>query len=417
MGAHADSVEARAAALEIVRTLRDRGFTAYFAGGCVRDELLGLEPTDYDVATDASPQEVRALFTRTAEVGASFGVMLVRSGPVTIEVATFRADGPYTDKRRPDEVRFADPESDAKRRDFTINALFLDPLASEDAPSIHGHVIDYVGGMDDLHAHVVRAVGDADDRLDEDHLRALRGVRLASRLGFEIEQATEAAIRHHAWQLSGVSRERIGEEIRRMMSHASRAQAAARIEALGLDIPIFGSRGPRRPLTTLSSLVGSVPVPTSLAAWAIDRGLELEPGRTGLVVDAWRAALCLSNHERDRLAGSLEILARLRAGWSSLGVAARKRLAGSPHFGEAHRLLGAIEPEAARGVGDDVADLRSSASGIAPEPLLSGEDLIGMGFAPGPSFKRILDLVYDAQLEDRVADKAGAMELARSLNV
>lgn len=417
MATHADSAEARHAALTIVRTLHERGHIAYFAGGCVRDELLELEPTDYDVATDATPDDVRTIFDRTAQVGASFGVMLVHVDDVSIEVATFRADGPYSDKRRPDAVQFSHPEADARRRDFTINALFLDPLGAEDAPSIHGHVIDFVGGMADLDAGLIRAVGDADARLAEDHLRALRAVRLASRLGFEIDSETASAIRRHAGELVGVSRERIGDEMRRMLTHASRAAAAARIETLGLDAPIFGaSRGPAKGLDVLSGLDAAAPMTTALAAWAIDRGLTLQAAQIEPLVTAWRRALCLSNQERDDLKATLDVLVAME-GWGALGVAAQKRLATQAGFAEAERLLLAIEPSRVHAIGEQVARLAATPSGLAPEPLVTGDDLIGLGLQPGPAFKRILDGVYDAQLEDRVADRDSAMELARSLHV
>ena len=220
------SEHARGTAASIVRRLREAGHVAYFAGGCVRDELLGLDPVDYDVATDARPDAIQAMFRKTAAVGASFGVVLVKEAGGVVEVATFRSDGPYSDSRRPDRVEFADAAHDAQRRDFTINALFLDPLAAEDSASIHGHVIDHVGGMADLRARVIRAVGDPERRLAEDHLRALRAVRFAARFGFAIEQGTASAIREHASDLEGVSRERVGDELRRMFLAETRAEAA-----------------------------------------------------------------------------------------------------------------------------------------------------------------------------------------------
>src|SRR5690606_2867641 len=182
---------------DIASTLRSHGHIAYFAGGCVRDALLGHPPTDYDIATDATPDRVQSLFDRTAAVGAHFGVVLVKRRGVTVEVATFRSEGPYSDQRRPDSVTFSDPESDAQRRDFTINALFLDPLAGGHQ-SDGGQVIDFVGGQRDLQQKVVRAVGDPDQRLAEDHLRALRAVRFAARLGFRLDEPTAEAIRRHA---------------------------------------------------------------------------------------------------------------------------------------------------------------------------------------------------------------------------
>jgi poly(A) polymerase len=213
------SSSARRAGEAIIRTLVQAGHAAYFAGGCVRDELLGLTPTDYDVATDATPDRISALFPRTSEVGAAFGVVLVKSGREVTEVATFRSEGAYSDRRRPDSVTFSNPAEDAKRRDYTVNALFLDPHAGG-AGSVegavvtshgsHGRVIDFVGGLLDLERRVLRAVGDPDQRLAEDHLRALRAARLAAKLGFQIDPGTAQAIRQHASQLQGVSRERIG---------------------------------------------------------------------------------------------------------------------------------------------------------------------------------------------------------------
>ncbi|MEM1423575.1 MAG: CCA tRNA nucleotidyltransferase, partial [Planctomycetota bacterium] len=240
----------RDSAVRIVRTLAGAGHAAYFAGGCVRDELLGSEPKDYDVATDATPDEVEAAFRNTKPVGKSFGVILVRDGSSVTEVATFREEGAYTDKRRPDEVRFADAEADAHRRDFTINALFLDPLDTRDDQ--RGRVIDFVGGLEDLERGVVRAVGDPAERLAEDHLRALRAVRFAARFAFPIEERTADAIRAHASALEGVSRERIGDELRRILAHPRRAEGVRTIHALALDAPVLADRAlGDRPLATL----------------------------------------------------------------------------------------------------------------------------------------------------------------------
>src|SRR5436305_2637617 len=178
--------EREAVATELVRRLRAAGHDAYFAGGCVRDRLLGREPLDYDIATSAPPETVQALFPRTVPVGAQFGVVLVIADGMPVEVATFRSDAAYVDGRRPSAVHFGSARDDAQRRDFTINALFLDPLS--------GEVVDFVGGRRDLSAGVIRAIGDARSRIAEDRLRMLRAVRLAARLGFATERETHAAI-------------------------------------------------------------------------------------------------------------------------------------------------------------------------------------------------------------------------------
>ena len=220
----------------ILERLRTAGHVAYFAGGCVRDLLLGREPKDWDVATDAPPNRVRALFSNTQAVGAAFGVILVRFRGSQVEVATFRADPKKVDGRHPTGVSFTTAEEDAKRRDFTINGLFLDPLRDG---SIHDQVIDYVGGRADLAAKVIRAIGDAEARFNEDHLRILRAVRFAARFGFTIEPATASAIRRHAGQLVRISPERIADELRIMLTPATRVAAYRTLEDLQLRHLMF----------------------------------------------------------------------------------------------------------------------------------------------------------------------------------
>src|SRR6516225_10098869 len=195
-------------AVDVVRQLRDAGFEALWAGGCVRDELLGLTPKDYDVATSARPEEVRRLFRHTVAVGMSFGVVEVvgprtDAGRLMVQVATFRSDVSYSDGRRPDAVVFSTAREDAERRDFTINGMFFDPL--------DGRLIDYVGGQEDLRGRVLRAIGDPRRRFDEDKLRMLRAVRLATRFGFVIEPATAEAIRALAATIGVVAAERVAE--------------------------------------------------------------------------------------------------------------------------------------------------------------------------------------------------------------
>ncbi|MGE3109999.1 MAG: CCA tRNA nucleotidyltransferase [Phycisphaerales bacterium] len=447
MGRSADPARARTAAIEVVRRLRDAGFVAYFAGGCVRDELLGLRPTDYDVATDARPDAIRSMFERTHLVGLAFGVLLVHLHDCQIEVATFRADGPYTDLRRPDSIEFSDATSDASRRDFTINALFLDPLGKPDGADVRdrvsGHVIDLVGGIDDLHARRIRAVGNPDQRLAEDHLRALRAVRFAARLGFEIEPSTADAIRRHAMQLKGVSRERIGEEIRRMMEHPRRAHAAAILESLGLDAPVFDDPpdGSTPGTSALDILAGLEAVRsefvrhrlrygTVLAAWCIDRirsgrlqvdhnPWELGPraaAARGSLVARLRRALCLSNDERDDLADGLEGLGVLLDAWDSRPVAGQKRIVARRWFKDSLRLALVLDPVTGESIVARVRELARTPTGLTPDPWVTGDDLIAMGMTPGPLFRSVLDRVLDAQLEGRVRSKDEAVVLARELS-
>lgn len=401
------------AAAEIISTLRDAGHIAYLAGGCVRDELLGRVPQDYDVATDATPPVLTRLFRKTSEVGASFGVVLVKLHGEVVEVATFRADGAYTDKRRPDEVRFSTPEEDAARRDFTVNALFLDPADTSAGPL--GRVIDFVGGLDDLRRKVLRAVGDPEARLAEDHLRALRAVRLSAKLGFSIDPATRAAITRHARDLAGVSRERIGDEIRAMMSHPSRALAIATLEELGLDAPVLNEPPRSAPGVLLSRLRPEAGLGVCLAAWALDRGLEVGTTDTPLLVSRWRKAMCLANAERAGLLNILQTVPIIERKWGDMGVAARKRLAASDPFSDALDLVSVRNSTLADRVLDEVASLRATASGLSPAPLVTGDDLIGLGLAPGPRFKVLLEALYDAQLEERVTSRQAGLTLALEL--
>lgn len=406
-------MEPREVAVRIVRELRRAGHEAYFAGGCVRDELLGMHPQDFDVATDATPDEVGGLFRSTREVGKAFGVVLVRMSGVTVEVTTFRSEGVYSDRRRPDSVIFSDAQSDARRRDFTINALFLDPLSSG-AGDARGAVIDFVGGLEDLGRRVVRAVGDPEARLSEDNLRALRAVRFGARLGFEIDGATREAIRRHARDLAGVSRERVGDELRRMLAAPTRAGAVRLMHDLGLDGPALGERsgGSLEP-TTVGALAPESDFGLALAAWALDRGVD--PANARGRVNGWRAALCLSNEETDRALSVLGALDRLEREWQSLGVAGRKRLASSPAFGGALALARARSAELARSVAREADALARSRGGLSPVPLVTGDDLIAAGFAPGPRFGAWLDAAYDAQLEGRVSTRSEALALVGGL--
>ncbi|MBY0309482.1 MAG: hypothetical protein K2Q09_12130 [Phycisphaerales bacterium] len=414
-----------------MQTLRAAGHNALFAGGCVRDELLGLHPTDYDVATSAAPPQVRRLFSSVHEVGEAFGVMLVTLDSTTVEVATFRTDGRYTDNRRPDAVTFTDDRADAARRDFTVNALFLDPLADAGPARspLGGRIIDYVGGLADLEARIIRAVGDADARLDEDHLRALRAVRFAARLGFRIDPATADAVRAHASQLKGVSRERIGEELRRMLTHPARAGAAGLLQSLTLDAPALNGPSVQTPTVTLAALPGSAPYTTALAAWLIDRhglgaltgpgsapALRAKGGGAGLaqtILSQVRNALCLTNMERDEVADLLTCLGDLMGKWFERSVAGRKRWASRPGFVHALSCLAPHHPEAAARAGEMVRQLQGDGIGLHPPLLVDGDDLIGLGFKPGPVFKALLDRLYDEQLEGRLKTKGEGLELAK----
>lgn len=395
----------------------------------MRDELLGFSPDDYDVATDATPERVMELFRNTRVVGKAFGVVPVKLSGVVVEVATFRRESGYTDRRRPDTVEFCDDAGDARRRDFTINALYLDPL--DTAARAAGRVIDHVGGVADLHARIVRAVGEPDARLGEDHLRALRAVRFTARLGFTLEAATAAAIARHATELAGVSRERIGDELRRMLASPSRPVAVALIERLGLDSPLLldptGShRGDasRVPGATLLSLLApDASFPSALGAWMLDR-LSVAEGCPGaqLPVSAIRAhapemvarlrkALVLSNAERDELSGMLLGLPMLEEDWSGLSMARQKRSASSGWFAAALRLVRSRSGVVADSIERRRDELAGSFGGLAPVPLVDGDALIRAGLRPGRHFGPWLARIYDEQLEGRITSPRQGVEV------
>ena len=406
MGTHGDHdhgppVTPRAAATWVARRLREAGYRALFAGGCVRDALLGLEPADHDVATDADPEAVRRVFPRAIGVGEAFGVMLVRHGGRTVEVATFRADGNYADGRRPDAVRFSDDREDALRRDFTVNGLFEDPET--------GEVIDHVGGRADLAAGVLRAIGDPDARLAEDRLRALRAVRFAARFSLAVDPATEAAVRRVAHDLRAVSRERIGNELRRMLAHPTRAEAVRLVERLGLARSVLGENGGPTDLSLLSGLPAGASVEESLAAWMLGR----PPSDGSPVRQArWRDALVLSNSESDGLAAILRMRPRIAAEWKGADAAGRKRMAAAPGFEGALVLLQVEGRPEAADAARDLPALR--AAGLAPPPFVTGDDLVALGMRPGPSFRPLLDRAYDLQLNGVVADREAALAAVRT---
>lgn len=393
------------AAEHIVRALWEAGHEAYFAGGCVRDRIMARTPKDFDVATAARPEEVQALFPRGQQVGEAFGVMLVRHAGHAIEVATFRTEGVYADGRHPSEVSFSDAEHDARRRDFTINGLFEDPRT--------GEIIDHVDGRADIRRRVVRAIGDPEARLCEDRLRMLRAVRFAAMLEFSIDSATADAIRRGASDLEGVSRERIGQEVTWMLTDPNRALAAWEMQYLGLDRPALREanilEAPRR----VGRLPEQAAFPTALAAWLLDRHKD-QSGEEAMQTGAkWASALVLSGADTRALQRCLSTLDVLRSGWSGLGVAAQKRMAASDGFDQAVMLLQSEDTQAFVDVRRRVVDL--SASGLAPSPLITGDDLIALGFEPGPTFRRILDAVYDAQLEGSTTTRSEALALAEAV--
>ncbi len=382
--------------------LRRFGFESLFAGGCVRDRLLGIEPREYDIATSATPEEVKRVFPRAIGVGESFGVMLLRSGGITFEIATFRTDGGYVDGRHPTEVRFAGAEEDAKRRDFSINGLFERPES--------GEVVDFVGGRADLEARLLRAIGDPAARLAEDRLRALRAVRFAARFELTVDPATEAAILALDGELLGVSRERLGQELRRMFASPHRALAAQLLERWRLDRVLLGTHGRSPQQTRLGALPPDASAMAALAAWLLDRGEATDPSATA---ERLQGGLGLSNAEREELAAVLRSVESLRAEWARAGIARRRRLGMEPGFDPAVIIREAEAPGEGRSA---TAFLEGFGPERSPDRLVRGRDLIDAGFVPGPRFGDLLEAVYDAQLEGRVHSRDEAMAFVKRLD-
>jgi poly(A) polymerase len=414
-------------ALAVLQRLRQAGHTAYFAGGCVRDTLLNITPKDWDVATDAPPKRVRELFQQTQAVGAAFGVILVHLGESTIEVATFRVDGTYEDGRRPNSVRFTTAEEDAKRRDFTINGLFLDP--------VENRVIDYVGGLADLNQKILRAIGAPSERFAEDHLRLLRAVRFAARFSLQVEPETKKAIQNLAPQLKGISPERVGVELRLILTPSSRSLAWPLLWELGLGPEIFrmlpgAARALQMDRSIFMALDNDHPISFAVALAAASLCVLHQAAPSARVADlvskpsigtiarAARKTLRTSNGEEDRMVLILSGIAPMLSETTST-VARKKRFLAGDVSGEARLLLGAlarvgIQQERIEPLLNDLREL--GRQDCAPTPFIDGNDLLAAGFAQGPKFKKILDAVYDAQLEGRVTSKPEAMALATSLN-
>jgi len=444
-------------AISIVRTLRDSGHQAYLVGGCVRDLLLGREPADYDVATDATPDEVTRIFPETYAVGAQFGVVLVplpeadvasdastkneglRGHADNVEIATFRSDIGYSDGRHPDQVRFSrDPREDVQRRDFTINGLLLDPLSSE--------VLDYVGGQNDITARVIRAIGDPALRFAEDRLRMLRAVRFAARFEYAIEAATFAAIQRLAPQIHQVSRERVRDELTRMLTEGRARRAFELLDTAGLlheVLPeIEAMKGVEQPpefhpegdvfvhtLLLLENLPQPCPVTLAWGALLHDVGkpptFRRAPDRIRFddhvdvgvrMAEAICRRLRFSNNDTEQILALVDNHMRFMH-VDRMKASTFKKFVRLPRF-EEHLELHRLDCESSHRnlriynlAREKLAELPPSA--IRPEPLVTGDDLIGAGYQPGPQFKQILAAVEEAQLEDRLRSKKQALQFVR----
>ena len=430
----------------IVRTLRHCGFQAYLVGGCVRDLLLGREPKDYDVATNATPNQVMEIFPETYAVGAQFGVVLVPSpepetadNSPTVEVATFRSDISYSDGRHPDEVRFSqDPREDVVRRDFTINGMLLDPIS--------GEVLDFVGGRKDLADGIIRAIGDPERRFGEDKLRMLRAVRFAARFEYAIEPATLTAIEKLAPEIHVVSRERVRDELTRMLTEAHPHRAFLLLDEMGLlreVLPeISAMKGVEQPpefhpegdvfvhtLMLLDHLPRPCPPTLAWGALLHDVG---KPATFHRATDRIR----FDNHVEVGVRIAEDICRRLRFSKNDteqvlalvdnhmrFGHVGRmkestlKRFLRMPAFDQ-HLTLHRADSLASHGnlatynfIKEKLAE--TPVEKMRPLPLVTGDDLIAAGYVPGPRFREILHAVEDRQLEGRLPSREEALQFVR----
>ena len=397
----------RSTALWVLQRLRQAGHEAFFAGGCVRDMLLGTDSVDYDIATAATPQEVAKLFKRVLLVGAKFGVAVVLHRKHAVEVATFRSDLSYSDGRRPDSVHFTTARADAERRDFTINGMFYDPVADE--------VIDYVGGREDIERRVIRTIGDPNERFAEDYLRMLRAVRFAMRLDFQIEPATAEAIAARAENISAVSGERVCDELTKMLSIASAGKAVVALGEMGLAQVILAD------LFSADDLWARAVARVRGAAASEDTILTLGallcelPDKTiRKFMRHWGA----SNERQD----ALRFFARHVRSWSKAGVMPLcdfKRLMADPNFARLVELW-ALQEYADTGGTSLTGAARDRADGIdadqvSPPPFVTGGDLCAIGMLPGPAFGEMLRTLYDAQLNEEITTRPDA--LARAIEL
>jgi poly(A) polymerase len=444
------------AALRIVRRLRALGHAAYFAGGCVRDLLLGVEPQDFDVATSATPELVQAAFPRTESVGAHFGVVLVidhvSREHIPTEVATFRHDGAYSDGRRPDAVKFSlDEREDVLRRDFTINGLLLNALAYDAGDRVEDCVLDYVGGRGDLHAGLVRAIGEPSVRFTEDKLRMLRAVRFAARLRFTIERRTMEAIEQLAETIIVVSAERVRDELTKILTEGNARRGLELLNETGLLAQILPEitrmQGVEQPpqyhpegdvwLHTLMLLDQLKAGASPTLAWGMllhDVGKPAtftppDPAKTGdrirfnghvdvgvAVARTILSRLRFSNEECEQILALIKHHMQF-GDVMQMKQSTLKRFLRLPHFDE-HLALHRADCLSSHGKLDlyEFSKQQHEQMGeeqIRPRLLLTGEDLIAAGYKPGPQFRVMLDAAEDAQLEGIVSTREDSLRLIK----
>lgn len=434
-------------ALQIVTHLRDKGYSAFFAGGCVRDMVMDIAPVDYDIATSATPEEVMSLFRRSIPVGAKFGVINVIEDEFQFEIATFRSDGTYSDGRRPDSINFCDAEGDVKRRDFTINGMLFDPLDDK--------ILDYVGGKNDIKACVIRTIGDPLERFAEDHLRMIRAVRFSARFSFKIEQNTKNAIRKLAAKILTVSAERIREELEKGLTTSNPHEFVRLLDELGLAeqiIPeISGMKGVEQPENFHPE--GDVFVHTLIAvsmlvkpSWELAMGILLhdigKPAAFFKEVNDKGEVEKIRFYQHDnigaRMAGKIcnrlktSTFTKERIMWlvkkhliikdvQNMRKSTLKKLFADPGFPELLELFRIDTLASTKDLTNyDFCKEKFETMDeeeVKPTPLVTGHDLINMGLQSGPDFGKILSFIMEEQLEERIATREEALDLVKNIIV
>ncbi len=389
----------RQAAIKVIKQLHRNGFQALLAGGCVRDMLLKRKAKDYDVVTNAIPDEVSVLFKRTIKIGAKFGVVMVLIEDRKIEVATFRSESGYDDGRHPRNISFSDAKADASRRDFTINGMFYDPLKKE--------IIDYVDGKKDLEKRIIRTIGDPDERFCEDYLRMLRAVRFSAQLDFEIHRKTLTAIRKNANNITDISGERISAELEGIMASSDPAKGISLLTKTGLIKKIFPDMTKQKldfGIETLSFLTETADYPLSIAALFS----ACEPVR----VANWLKILRLSNNQMKHINYLLKN--RMKLLQPDMPLSELRLMLASPYYGDCFDLQQAVQK--AGGESDEnLKKLKRRIKSLGdiefrPEPLLNGHELIRLGVVPGPALGKVSREMYIAQLEGQINTKHQAKE-------
>lgn len=391
---------------EIILRLQGAGFRAFVAGGAVRDLLLAKQPKDFDLVSEASPEEIAALFPKTVDVGKQFGIMVVVTDAGPVELARFRTDGIYLDGRHPQGVTFATPEEDARRRDFTVNALFYDPAA--------GEVIDYVDGLADIDARLLRCVGEPKDRFEEDALRMLRAVRFQSQLDFALSSGIVSAIRAQANRISLVSRERISQELEKIFISEQPLVGLNGMVETGLWSRVFGVMEPEKEILERFGelrpiFIGGFHEEPSAALFYAAASVWLpnfEPEKS----------LVLSKETKALVRDLPDELSQLRA-YPKLELADRKQTLASPNFPLAWAILTVTNETAmdwlARLPIERAEGIKSNR--LNPSALLRGQDLLEIGVPAGPKVKSLLVEVRRQQLNEKIATREQALELVKNL--